>query len=142
MEELTIGEVARRAGIETSAVRYYERIGLLKSLKRVNGHRRYDESALQYLALIHFSQQAGFTLAEIKTLFHGFQADTPPAARWRSMAEQKIPEIDSLIAKAQEMKYMLENGLRCGCLRLEDCAIILEAQGCGTGSTCDPAQKV
>jgi MerR family transcriptional regulator, redox-sensitive transcriptional activator SoxR len=135
VEELTIGEVARRAGLETSAVRYYESIGLLKSLRRVNGHRRYDASVLHILTMIRFAQQAGFTLAEIETLFHGFEPDTPPAARWRSMAQEKLPEIDLLIERAQGMKHMLENGLRCGCLRLEDCAIMIE--GCQSEAQTD-----
>ncbi len=131
MSEMTIGEIARRAGLETSAVRYYERIGLIHSVRRVNGHRRYDKTALHFLTLIRFSQQAGFTLAEIETLFHGFEAEATPATRWRTMAEQKIPEIDLLIARAQEMKNLLENGLKCGCLRLEDCAVMLETTACG-----------
>jgi len=127
MKELTIGEIARRAGVNTSTVRYYERIGLLPKSKRVNGHRRFDPSVLQWLTLIHFAQQAGFTLAEIEVLFHGFEQDTPPAARWQTLAQQKLPEIDALIEQAQNMKRMLEHGLHCGCMRLEDCGVALSS---------------
>src|SRR5258707_805154 len=101
MEELTIGEVGRRAGINTSTVRFYERIGLLPRSKRVNKHRRFEPEVLQKLELIHFAQESGFTLAEIKELFHGFEPNTPPAARWLKLASEKLTEVDALIARAQ-----------------------------------------
>ena len=129
MEELAIGEVARRAGIRPSALRYYERIGLLPAPRRVSGRRRYDQSTVQMLRVVQLAQQAGFTVAEIQTLLHGFAPDTPPAARWQPLAQQKIAELDALVARAQQMKRILETGLNCGCLRLEDCAIVLE-RGC------------
>jgi MerR family transcriptional regulator, redox-sensitive transcriptional activator SoxR len=129
MDELAIGEVARRAGIRTSALRYYERVGLLPAPKRVSGRRRYDESTVQMLRLIQLAQGAGFTVAEIQTLLHGFAPETPPAARWQPLARKKMQELDALIHRAQQMKRVLETGLNCGCLRLEDCAIVL-ADGC------------
>jgi MerR family redox-sensitive transcriptional activator SoxR len=128
MNMLTIGEVARRAGIRTSALRYYESIGLLPMPSRVNGQRRYDASTIGMLAVIRLAQQAGFTVAEIQTLLHGFTPETPPAARWRPLAQAKLAELDEVIARAQQMKAILATGLNCGCLRLEDCATIL-AQG-------------
>ena len=129
MEELPIGEVARRAGIRTSALRYYESIGLMPAPKRVSGRRRYDESTVQMLKVVQLAQQAGFTVAEIQTLLHGFAPDTPPAQRWDPLARQKLRELDALIERAQHMKRILETGLHCGCLRLEDCAVVLE-RGC------------
>jgi MerR family redox-sensitive transcriptional activator SoxR len=130
MEELAIGEVARRAGIRPSALRYYESIGLLPAPKRVSGRRRYNQSTVQMLRVVQLAQQAGFTVAEIQTLLHGFAPDTPPAARWQPLAQQKIAELDALIVRAQQMKLILETGLNCGCLRLEDCAVALERGGC------------
>ena len=130
MEELVIGEVARRAGIRPSALRYYESIGLMPAPKRVNGRRRYDESTVQMLKVVQLAQQAGFTVAEIQTLLHGFAPDTPPAARWQPLAQQKIAELDALIVHAQKMKLILKTGLDCGCLRLEDCAVELERGRC------------
>lgn len=129
MEELAIGEVARRAGLRPSALRYYESIGLMPAPKRVSGRRRYDESTVQMLKVVQLAQQAGFTVAQIQTLLHGFAADTPPAARWVPLARQKLQELDAQIERAQKMKRILETGLHCGCLRLEDCAIVLE-RGC------------
>src|SRR5215213_7911900 len=133
MQDLVIGEVARRAGIRPSALRYYESIGLLPAPKRVNGRRRYDESTVQMLKVIQLAQRAGFTVAEIQTLLHGFAPDTPPAARWQPLAQQKIAELDALIERAQQMKHILQTGLNCGCLRLEDCAVVLERGRCVNG---------
>jgi MerR family redox-sensitive transcriptional activator SoxR len=130
MEELAIGEVARRAGIRPSALRYYESIGLMPAPRRVSGRRRYDQSTVQMLKVVQLAQQAGFTVAEIQTLLHGFAPDTPPAARWQPLAQQKIAELDALVVRAQQMRYILENGLNCGCLRLEDCAVALERGSC------------
>jgi MerR family redox-sensitive transcriptional activator SoxR len=132
MEDLAIGEVARRAGIRPSALRYYESISLLPEPRRVGGRRRYDQSTVQMLKVIQLAQQAGFTVAEIQTLLHGFEPGTPPAARWQPLARQKLRELDALIERAQHMKHILETGLNCGCLRLEDCAIALE-KGCCEG---------
>ncbi len=128
-EELTIGEVARRAGVRTSALRYYESIGLLHAIRRVNGQRRYDPSAVRMLAVIHLAQQAGFSVAEIQTLVHGFAPETAPAERWRPLAEHKLGELDALIARAQQMKRILETLLQCGCMRLEQCGVDGGSQG-------------
>ena len=129
MDELSIGEVARQAGIRPSALRFYESIGLMPAPKRVNGRRRYDPSTVRMLRVVQLAQRAGFSVAEIQTLLHGFAPGTPPADRWRPLAHQKLRELDAVITHAQQMKSILETGLNCGCLRLEDCAIVLE-QGC------------
>jgi MerR family redox-sensitive transcriptional activator SoxR len=121
MEELTIGVVAKQAGIRPSALRYYESIGLLPAPRRINGHRRYDPSIVSMLKVIQLAQQAGFTVAEIQMLFHGFAADATAGERWRPLAAHKLSEVDALIARAQQMKSILETLLQCGCLRFEDC---------------------
>jgi MerR family transcriptional regulator, redox-sensitive transcriptional activator SoxR len=126
---LSIGEVAKRASIRPSALRYYESIGLLPAPKRVNGRRCYDETVLQRLALLQLAQKAGFTMSEIDELFHGFAVDTPPAERWQVMAHTKMTELDAVITRAQQMKALLEHGLRCNCLRLEECVIVM-GRGC------------
>ena len=119
--ELTIGEVARRSGLRPSAVRYYESAGLLPAPRRVNGRRRFDADVVRLLGTIRFAQQAGFTVAEIRTLFHGFGADVPPSARWRQLAKSKLAELDALVARAERMRRALSTAMRCGCLRIEDC---------------------
>ncbi len=126
MEELTITEVARRARLQASAIRYYESIGLLPAPRRVSGRRRYDEGVLQRLAVIRLAQEAGFTVAEIKSLFAEFTPDTPAWERWQVLATQKLTEVEALIRRAQQMKRILEEGLlQCRCLTLEECGRLL-----------------
>lgn len=76
----SIGELGSRAGLNPSAIRYYERLGLLPQAQRVGGKRRYDHTALTRLAVIDVAQRAGFTLAETRTLLQGFSHKTPPPA--------------------------------------------------------------
>jgi MerR family transcriptional regulator, redox-sensitive transcriptional activator SoxR len=126
VEQLTIGDVAQRAGLETSAIRYYERIGLLPRPERLNGRRRYDETVLQKLGVIHMARQAGFTIAEIHLLLHDFPNDTPPSQRWEKLATKKIDEINAMISRAEAMRHLLEQTLQCHCATLEDCAALDE----------------
>jgi len=121
MANMTIGEVARRAGLRASAVRYYEKIGLLPKTQRMGGQRRYETGVLNYLEIIDAAKRAGFRMDEIRHLFHGFGKGTPAFRRWQTLAQRKIAEMDDLIARAEEMKRLLENADRCKCLQLEDC---------------------
>ena len=122
---LTVGELARQAGLRPSAIRYYESAGLLPAPVRVSGWRCYDGSARTRLAVIELAKLAGFTLAETRILLRGFSPRTPPSARWHKLARQKLPEVENLIARAHAMKRLLEEGLNCGCVRLEDCALLV-----------------
>jgi MerR family transcriptional regulator, redox-sensitive transcriptional activator SoxR len=121
MTELTISEVARRAGIRASAIRYYESIGLLPLPQRVSGQRRYQADVLRRLAFIQVAQAVGFHVAEMQTLLHELDGDAPLSARWQNLAQQKLAEVDTLIQRAQSMKQMLEQGLHCHCADLEEC---------------------
>jgi MerR family transcriptional regulator, redox-sensitive transcriptional activator SoxR len=116
-----IGEVAARAGVAASAVRYYERAGLLRAPKRVSGRRTYDETVFETLALIELAQSAGFTVAETKVLLHGFEGTTPASRRWRSLARTKLGEITQRIERAERMRDVLERLLRCQCDSLGQC---------------------
>jgi MerR family transcriptional regulator, redox-sensitive transcriptional activator SoxR len=124
MPDLTIGEVARRSGLRSSAIRYYESQGILPAPRRVNGRRRYDEDVLDRLNAVHIARRAGFTIAEMRQLFQGIQQNETPSVMWRRVAETKLHEVEALISQAQAMKQLLEEGLRCGCLRWEDCALM------------------
>ena len=130
---MTIGEVARKAGIRPSALRYYESMDILPKPERVNGRRRYDgevlREVLDRLAVVGISQQAGFTVAEIRTLLHGFSDDAPPSECWRILAREKLTEVEALIERAQGMKRVLKRGLECECLRIEDCVLLVEERG-------------
>ena len=122
--EMTIGEMARQAGLRPSALRYYESIGLLPRPRRVSGTRRYDPEVLQLLAGVRFAQRAGFTVAEIKQLFYGFPDSATPAERWQALAERKLSELDDLIRGAREMQAVLREGIRCGCSCLAECTLL------------------
>lgn len=122
---LTIGEVARRAGLRTSAIRYYEETGLLPEPERAGGKRRYQEGILRRLALIAGAKRAGFTLEEIRTLLNGFPAGTGAAERWRVLASEKLVEVDEAVARLRETRELLEEALRCECASLDECARLL-----------------
>ncbi len=124
MSEMTIGEIARHAGLRPSALRYYESIGLLPRPRRVSGARRYDPDVLKLLAGVRFAQRAGFTVGEIKRLFYGFPSSAAPAERWRALAERKLSELDDLIRGAHEMQAVLREGIRCGCASFEECTLV------------------
>ena len=123
MKPLSIGEVAKRTGIRTSALRYYEEAGILPAAARISGQRRYDPDIIHRIDLLRFAQQAGFTLDEIKTLFHGFGTETPLNVRWRTLARKKLEELQVLAERVRRMRRALELGLKCGCIRIEDCTL-------------------
>lgn len=124
MQHLTIGEVARRAGLSTSAIRYYERAGLLLAPERVNGQRRYDGDVLTRLAIVRMAQEAGFTIEEIRTLVSGFPEGTPAAVRWREVATRKLPQVEAMIRRLDIMRQVLVESLACDCLTLDACAAL------------------
>src|ERR1700716_4183393 len=97
MPELTISEVARQVGLQASAIRYYERIGLLPRAARISGQRRYDTTALYRLPSIQRARQLGFTLTEIRHLFFGFRDMTRASERWRTLSQRKLAELDDLM---------------------------------------------
>lgn len=140
--EWSIGELGSRAKLNPSAIRYYERLGLLPPAERVGGKRRYDHSALTRLSIIDVARRAGFTLAETRTLLQGFSRKTPPAQRWRALAQRKLSEIEALIARASEMKQVLEEGISCDCMSLEDCQVLLTSSRQLEPSACPPPADV
>ena len=123
MKALSIGQVAKRTGVRASALRYYEDAGILPAPGRSNGRRVYDSEVVHRIDVLKFAQQAGFTLDEIKTLFHGFGTDIPLSARWQSLARAKLQELDLLSKRIRKMKRALALGLKCGCVRIEDCSL-------------------
>jgi MerR family redox-sensitive transcriptional activator SoxR len=135
--DLSIGEVARRSGLRPSAVRYYEDACLLPRPARVNGRRRYTQGIVRVLGVLQFAQRAGFSLDEIRTLFHGFGAETPLNERWEAMAQAKLRELDELIARAEQMKRAIAAGLACGCVRVEDCVLPEDPSAHETGTAAE-----
>src|SRR6202171_6617214 len=97
MPDLSIGEVARRSGVRTSAIRYYEKIGLMPKAPRMNGRRRYDEAALERLAIIRFAKRVGFGIADMGVLLDGAPG-RPQPERWRKLAHEKLADLGRLLS--------------------------------------------
>lgn len=121
MKGLSIGEVARRAGLRPSALRYYEQVGLISPQPRASGRRQYGSDVFNVLAVIEHAKRVGFTIAETKLLLTGFGPDVAASARWRFMARRKEEELDRIIANARQMKTLLRLILKCECVTLEEC---------------------
>ncbi len=130
---LTISEVANQVGLRPSAIRYYEQIEILPPAQRVSGQRRYDVTALHRLVVIQRARQTGFTLTEIKRLFFGFRAGTPPSVRWQKLKKQKIVELDAMLEHIQAMRDLLEQQGKCRCAVLEECGKKMFEKQCGKG---------
>jgi MerR family redox-sensitive transcriptional activator SoxR len=134
LPELTIGEIARRAGVAASAVRYYESIGLLPEPERERGQRRYDESVLGKLGFIGVAKEAGFSLPEIKELMEGVDGGTGMAGSMRSLSSRKLDQVEALLERTRAVKGWLEVAKECGCLTPEECALF-PAPGEGSAET-------
>lgn len=134
MPDWTIGEVASSAGLKASAVRYYESIGLLPAPPRRNGRRQYDATILDRLRIIQTAKALDFSLDETKLFFDGISEDSPPNEIWRAFANAKLTLIEEQIARAEELRRILELGLSCECLKLSDCLPI--GPKSSVGSTC------
>jgi MerR family redox-sensitive transcriptional activator SoxR len=107
-KELSIGEVARHVGARPSALRYYERVGLIPPAPRMSRRRVYDASVFESLAVIQLAKDAGFTIDETKLLLTGFAPSIPASTRWRSLADAKIEQLSARIERAERMRGVLE----------------------------------
>jgi MerR family transcriptional regulator, redox-sensitive transcriptional activator SoxR len=124
MRLLAIGEVAQRAGMNVSRIRYYESCGVLAEPERRSGKRRYPEAVLTQLAIIDAAQRVGFSLDEIRDLVWG--RGDPAHERLRQLALRKLPEIDELIHRATAVRQLLEICSTCECESIEDCRLLDE----------------
>jgi len=130
MAGLMIGELARQAGVAASALRYYEKAGLLPSPARASNRRLYDRGALGRIRIILLARDAGFSISETRTFLNGFPIGTKPALRWRAMAKRKIEELDELTTRLSQMRSVLNASFRCECRQLEDCERLIAARTC------------
>ena len=122
MAQLTISQVARRIRLRPSAIRYYERIGLLPPAQRLSGQRRYDPTVLYRLAIIQLARQLGFTLSEIRHLFFGFRDITRASERWRTLSRRKLAELDRLLHGLKAVRGLLKKMMtKCRCETLDQC---------------------
>jgi MerR family redox-sensitive transcriptional activator SoxR len=119
---MTIGQLAALANLKPSAIRFYEKIGLLPTPTRRNGRRAYPADAANRLILINFAKETGFSLPEIKLLLHGFPSTVTAGDRWRKLASSKIQQLEANITKARVMEQMLRSLMKCRCTTIDQCA--------------------
>jgi MerR family transcriptional regulator, redox-sensitive transcriptional activator SoxR len=131
---LTIGALASRFGLNTSAIRYYERVGVLPEPARESGQRRYGTDAVRRLEVLQVAKRAGFTLDETRVLLRSAQAGTPAFEALRELAALKLPEVEALITRAEAMRDWLLTASDCSCRSLDVCALF-DASGARPAET-------
>jgi MerR family redox-sensitive transcriptional activator SoxR len=121
---LTIGEVARRSGVASSALRFYEDRGLIASERSGSGHRRYDRSVLRRIAFIVFAQRVGLTLEEIGAELAKLPPGRVPTRRdWSRLSQGWSSRIEERIAELERLRAGLTECIGCGCLSLDRCKL-------------------
>jgi MerR family transcriptional regulator, redox-sensitive transcriptional activator SoxR len=121
---LTISDVSRRSGVASSALRFYEDRGLLRSERAGSGHRRYPRSTLRRIAFIVFAQRVGLTLDEIGAELAKLPPERVPTRRdWARLSRGWGARIEERIAELERLKAGLTECIGCGCLSLERCKL-------------------
>jgi MerR family redox-sensitive transcriptional activator SoxR len=133
MERLTIGELASRSGVATSALRFYETKGLIASDRTDGNQRRYVRSVLRRVALIKAAQEVGLTLGEIAEALDTLPHDSTPTRRdWERLSTGWRARLDQQIRELQALRDELTDCIGCGCLSLQSCAIFNPADAVAT----------
>ena len=123
---LTIGQVAERAGLNTSRIRFYERTGVLPLPDRVSGQRRYRPEILHRLSIIDVAQRAGLSLDEIAPLTGPENRSADASAHIRALADEKVEQNEALIVRAQAVKHWLQVAQRCDCESVDVCGLFVD----------------
>jgi MerR family redox-sensitive transcriptional activator SoxR len=122
--QLTIGEVAARAGVATSALRFYERERLIAAARSEGGQRRYERDVLRRIAFIRAAQRVGLSLDEIRSALASLpEQRTPTASDWEKLSRSWRPLLDARIAELERVRDNLSSCIGCGCLSLKTCAL-------------------
>ena len=127
---IAIGDLARRTGLASSALRYYERVGLLSPAGRAGGRRRYATASAERVAVIQLCQDAGFTLREIRALLAAGSRKSRP---WTRLVEAKLRELETRISQAERAKALVQHALACphrDLLRCSNFRAAIEAHLC------------
>lgn len=123
--ELTIGEVAARSGVAASALRFYERRGLIAAARTDGNQRRYDRSVLRRIAFIQAGRAAGITLTEIGSALEGLPAHRTPSRRdWERLSKRWRDDLDARIETLQALRDRLSTCIGCGCLSIDRCDLL------------------
>ncbi|MEO3745283.1 redox-sensitive transcriptional activator SoxR [Plantactinospora sp. B5E13] len=123
-ETLTIGELAARSGVATSALRYYERLGLIRAGRTSGNQRRFDRAEIRRVSFIRIAQQVGVSLDEIRTALATLpESRTPTKADWARLSTLWRSRLDAQIALLTGLRDRLSGCIGCGCLSLRSCAL-------------------
>ena len=123
-DQLTIGEVAKRSGVATSALRYYEAIGLIDSVRTASNQRRFRRSVIRTVSVIRVAQGLGLALEEIRAALTAVgDAGEPVAADWERMSTVWHAQLEARIAQLEALRDELSECIGCGCLSLTNCAL-------------------
>ena len=124
MTQLTIGQLAERAGVATSAIRFYESQGLVSSVRTAGNQRRYEQSTLRRIAFIRTAQRVGLSLEEIGAALATLpDGRVPTRADWTRLSKVWRPRLDEQIARIERLRDQLDSCIGCGCLSLKTCAL-------------------
>lgn len=124
MKHYTIGHLAERAGVATSAIRFYESRGLVRSVRTTGNQRRYEPSTLRRIAFIRTAQQVGLSLDEIGEALASLPEErTPTKADWTRLSNRWRSRLDEQIARIERLRDRLDGCIGCGCLSLKSCAL-------------------
>jgi len=118
---MKIGELAARTGVNASAIRYYEKMGLLQAPSRIGGQRLYAGGAVDRVLLIRFAGEMDFTLAETKLFLSGLRDQAPVGPRWEKLARRKLKQVEEGIERSLRLQALLKNLLHCKCASLKVC---------------------
>ena len=136
-EGLTIGEVAARSGVATSALRFYEAEGLISSTRTTGNQRRYERSTMRRIALIQAGKAAGISLDEIRDALTALPGERTPTKRdWERLSRRWRDDLDRRIATLNALRDRLTGCIGCGCLSLKTCSLLNpedEAAALGAG---------
>lgn len=124
VKRFSVGEVAARAGVATSALRFYESNGLIRSERNESGHRRYRADVLRRVAFIRVAQRIGLSLDEIRAALGSLPLQrTPTRDDWNDLSSQWLPRIEERIAELEMLRDRLDGCIGCGCLSLDTCEL-------------------
>jgi MerR family transcriptional regulator, redox-sensitive transcriptional activator SoxR len=124
VKRFSVGELAERAGVAASALRFYEEHGLIRSERASSGHRRYRPDALRRVSFIRVAQRVGLSLAEIRHALDSLPSSRTPSKRdWSRLARQWQPILEERIALLERMRSQLDSCIGCGCLSLTSCGL-------------------
>lgn len=129
MSGLSIGQLAAKAEVNASTLRYYESVGLIPAPDRKNGQRRYDETLLDRISFIKVAQQTGFSIQEIAVLLEGFDTRNPLSEQWEQMVRKKRSELEERKRQLNSMIQILDSGLSCKSLTWSECLEKIEKTG-------------